>query len=243
MLRTPLSPAPLVYAHRGDRSRAPDNTLEAFSLAVEAGAHGIELDVRPTADGELIVSHDDRSPDLPPYIEMTLSEIKKRVPTVPTFIETLEFIPQHVWINAEIKNFPMEADFDPTRDKVDATIETITRYDSLERILLSSFDPIAMQRANEISPALLRSQLIRVPTELEVGIGWAVDHGAQAINPQIAYLAEDPTAVVSAVHDAGLRIVVWGVDAPDDVTTLVNAGVDAIITDDPTMARHTIDQL
>ncbi|MCL1598543.1 MAG: glycerophosphodiester phosphodiesterase, partial [Actinomycetia bacterium] len=57
MNRTPLTPTPLVYAHRGDRSRAPDNTLEAYGLAVEAGADGIELDVRRTADGVLIMSH------------------------------------------------------------------------------------------------------------------------------------------------------------------------------------------
>ena len=58
MERTPLTPAPLVYAHRGDRSRAPDNTLMAFDVAVEAKADGIELDVRRTSDGVLVITHD-----------------------------------------------------------------------------------------------------------------------------------------------------------------------------------------
>jgi len=89
MSRNPLGPAPLVYAHRGDRSRAPDNTLEAYLLAVEAGADGIELDVRRTRDGELIMSHDDRYPGFPPFVEMTLAEVRDALPQVPTFIETL----------------------------------------------------------------------------------------------------------------------------------------------------------
>ena len=55
---SPLTPRPLIYAHRGDRTRAADNTIEAFDLAVEAGADGIELDVRRTIDGVLVVSHD-----------------------------------------------------------------------------------------------------------------------------------------------------------------------------------------
>jgi glycerophosphoryl diester phosphodiesterase len=48
------------FAHRGASARAPENTLEAFRLAVEAGAGGLELDVNVTRDGEIVVIHDRR---------------------------------------------------------------------------------------------------------------------------------------------------------------------------------------
>ena len=49
----------LIWAHRGARTEAPENTLEAFALAAEQGADGIELDVHMTADEEIVVAHDD----------------------------------------------------------------------------------------------------------------------------------------------------------------------------------------
>ena len=47
-----------IYAHRGASGYAPENTLEAFELAVRQGAYGVELDVHITADGYLVVAHD-----------------------------------------------------------------------------------------------------------------------------------------------------------------------------------------
>ncbi len=242
MNRTPLNPAPLVYAHRGDRSRAPDNTLEAYGLAVEAGADGIELDVRRTADGVLIMSHDARHGDMAPFIEMTMDEVREQMPEIPTLIETLEFVPPHIWLNVEIKNDPADSYHDPTRRIVDQTIATIDEHDSLERILLSSFDVGAMQRAAELRPDLLRGQLIREPTSLEDGIAAATAQKAHAVHPNVLYFSEDPTASIGQIHSAGLAAVVWWVNTPDQVRSMVDIGVDVIITDDPTMARRVLDQ-
>ncbi|MEN8239654.1 MAG: glycerophosphodiester phosphodiesterase [Actinomycetota bacterium] len=243
MQRTPLTPTPLVYAHRGDRSRAPDNTLEAFRLAVDAGADGIEMDVRRTADGVVVMSHDDRYPGFPPLVEMTFSEIREQLPSIPTFVETLASVPPDVWLNVEIKNFPHEADFDETRDTVDLIIDTIVEHDTLDRILLSSFDPVTMQRAAQAKPDLLRAQLIRMPTEVDVGIAAALSQDAHAVNPELAHVAADPLAAVSSIHDAGLKAIVWKANTLSDVLMLFNAGVDGVITDDPAMARAAIDQL
>jgi len=243
MQRTPLSPTPLVYAHRGDRSRAPDNTLEAYRLAVEAGADGIEMDVRRTVDGVLVMSHDDRYADFPPIVEMAFSDIRQQIPSIPTFIETLAYVPPDVWLNVEIKNFPDEADFDETRDTVSLVIETIAEHDTLDRILLSSFDPVTMQRAAQISPEMLRAQLVRLPTDVDMGVAAALSQGAHAVNPELAHVATDPVAVVSSIHDAGLEAIVWKAVAPEDIAMLFNAGVDGVIVDDPAMARRVLDQL
>ena len=243
MHRTPLSPPPLVYAHRGDRSRAEDNTLEAYRLAVEAGADGIELDVRRTVDGVLVMNHDDARPGFPPIVEMTFADIREQLPSMPTLIETLASVPQNVWLNVEIKNFPTEADFDEGRSTVVQVIETIIAHDTLDRILLSSFDPVTMQRAAQVSPEMLRAQLVRLPYGLDVAIAAALSQGAHAVNPELAHFSEDPLVTISSIHDAGLKAIVWRVELPEDIAMLFNIGVDGVITDDPAMARKVIDQL
>ena len=243
MQRTPLSPTPLVYAHRGDRSRAEDNTLESYRLAVEAGTDGIELDVRRTIDDVLVMSHDDRAPGFPPIVEMTFSDIRDQIPSIPTFIETLGSVPQDVWLNVEVKNFPDQADFDETRDTVAVVIGTIADEDDLDRILLSSFDPVTMQRAAQIEPEMLRAQLIRLPYDLDGAVAAALSQNAHCVNPELAYLAEDAAAKVSEIHDAGLKVIVWRVNTPQDIAMLLSAGVDGVITDDPGRARRMIDQL
>jgi glycerophosphoryl diester phosphodiesterase len=243
MHRTPLAPPPLVYAHRGDRSRAQDNTLEAFRLAVEAGADGIEMDVRRTIDGVLVMNHDDRRPGFPPIVEMKFSDIREQIPSMPTFIETLASVPPDVWLNVEIKNFPDEADFEEARDTVSQVIDTINEHDTLDRILLSSFDPVTMERAAQICPEMLRAQLIKQPYGLDVGIAAALSQGAHAINPEFAHFSADPEATISAIHDAGLKTIVWRIDAPEDIAMLFNIGAEGVITDDPAMARRVIDQL
>jgi len=242
MNRTPLTPAPLVYAHRGDRSRAPDNTLEAYRLAVEAGTDGIELDVRRTADGVLIMSHDARYRDMPPFIEMTMAEVRAQIPHVPTLVEMLEAVPSHIWLNVEIKNDPQDDYHDPTRRIVDQTIATIDQYDSIDRILLSSFDIEAMQRAADLRPDVLRGQLVREPVSLETGIAAAVQQSANAVHPNVLYFTDNATASIGMIHTAGLAAVVWWVNTPDQVRMMLDAGVDVIITDDPGMARRIVDQ-
>lgn len=240
---TPFSPPPLIYAHRGDRSRAQDNTLESYRLAVEASADGIELDVRRTKDGVLVMNHDDRRQGFPPIVEMTLSDVRAQIPDMPTFVETLASVPQTVWLNVEIKNFPGEADFDEKRNTVRTVIDTIIEHDALDRVLLSSFDPETMRRAGEVAPDVSRAQLIRLPYDLDLGISRALSHGAAAVNPELAHLATNAAGEIARIHEAGLKVIAWRVNAPEDILMLFRAGVDGIITDDPGQARRVMDQL
>ena len=70
-----------VWAHRGASAYAPENTLEAFKLAVDIGSDGIELDVQLSKDGELVVIHDeeiDRTSNGKGFVkDYTLKELKK----------------------------------------------------------------------------------------------------------------------------------------------------------------------
>lgn len=232
-----------MYAHRGDRSRGPDNTIEAYLLAVEAEADGIELDVRRTRDGILIVSHDESHPDTGALSSLEFSTIRDLAPQVPTLREAMDSIPRSVFVNVEIKNLPHEDSFDEGRTIVDETIRELRSYDDPERILMSSFDPVSMRRVGEVAPELLRGQLVLASVPLEEGVAAAREVGVDAINPNIIHVATDTAHIMERFADANLSAVVWGVNSPEDVVLMATAGVEAIITDNPGMARTVIDQL
>lgn len=236
MERTPLTPAPLVYAHRGDRSRAPDNTFEAFDFAVDGRADGIELDVRRTADGVLVITHDPQVGSLPPVADMTFADMRQQAPAVPTLAETLEHIDRSVYLNVEIKNASHEPGFDASRTITDETIAMIEAMDTLDRILVSSFDPGVVERARIVAPGCLTGLLIASGLTIADGLSIARSLDADAIHPPMTSLAGNEQRSVAEVHDAGLAMVVWNVNTLDDVRAVAEAGVDVIITDDPAMA-------
>lgn len=240
MERTPITPAPLVYAHRGDRSRAPDNTLTAFDLAVEADADGIELDVRRTSDGVLVITHDPKVGSLPPVADMTFADLRDRAPQVPTLTEAMGHIPRSVFVNVEIKNAAHEPGFDPDRSIVDETIAIIEALDDLDRVLMSSFDPVAVERTRSVAPGVLSGLLITGAVSIAEGVDLARDVDADALHPPMTTLngAEDES--IRVAHASGIAVVVWNANHADEVRRATAAGIDVIITDDPTMANREL---
>jgi glycerophosphoryl diester phosphodiesterase len=231
-----------VYAHRGDRSKAEDNTLDAYRLAVEAGADGIELDVRCTADGVLIMAHDPAHGDLPPFCDLTFVDLRAAAPSVPTFEETLRAIPGDVFLNVEVKNTSGEPGFDPDRRTTDQSLELVKAIDDPERILLSSFDPESVARAGIVHPDVLSGLLVSAMVPMEAAIDAARTLGVAAVHPPMTSVAPSPTSIIGAIHDAGFAVVVWNANTPEQVDAIATAGVDVIITDDPGMARSVLDQ-
>lgn len=242
MAPTPLEPGLLIYAHRGDRTRAPDNTLDAYRLAVESGADGVELDVRRSKDGVLILHHDDRTPAIGVFALTESDEIRRVDPSVPTLREALDVIPSNVYVNVEIKNWPNEPGFDDERIIVDETIAEIRACDDPSRVLLSSFDPLAMARAGNAGREFLRGQLVTASVPFDVGLGFAQKFCMDAIHPELAHMRDAPVAIMQTIKDTGLHAVVWGVNTPQDVALMAEVGAAAIITDDPGMARGVINQ-
>ena len=241
MGRNPLGPAPLIYAHRGDRSRAPDNTLEAFALAEEAGSDGIELDVRATRDQVLILNHDPSVPGLPPISTMDFADLRAAAPQVPTLVEMLAAVPGNVFLNVEIKNHPFELNYDPSGALARATVEAIVEHDDPARILFSSFDPGTVGHCIDTGEDAAYGLLIDTVLPIEDGIALALDLGVGALHPAYPQLAERPDDTVALIHDAGLAVVVWNANTEAEVATSAASGCDVIITDDPTMARRVVD--
>ena len=101
----------LVIAHRGASAAFGDNTLAAFQGAVAQRADGVELDVRRTADGGLALSHDDRLADGRLVMELDLAALPAEIIDLPTALDACAPL---ALVNTEIKNWPDDADFDPS---------------------------------------------------------------------------------------------------------------------------------
>ncbi|NIS33749.1 MAG: glycerophosphodiester phosphodiesterase, partial [Actinobacteria bacterium] len=136
-----MGPRPLVIAHRGASAYAPDNSAEAIELARLQGADGVEVDVRVTSDGELVLSHDARHPNLEkPLIEATLADISSagapllRLDEVPALLGDM-------LLNLEVKNHPRDPDFDPEDRVAMRVADWIAAYGLRGRTLVSSFNP------------------------------------------------------------------------------------------------------
>ena len=158
---------------------------------------------------------------------------------MPTFAETLDAVPGHVFLNVEIKNTPGDPGFDPERLLADRAMDLVRAIDDPSRILMSSFDPesVAMTRAHH--PDIVCGLLIASLVPIESGIEAALALGAQALHPSMVGISDHPAAAIATIRDAGLASVVWNANTPEvgHVEATVSGGVDIVITDDPTMAR------
>src|ERR671912_2605714 len=163
--RTVRGEWPVNLAHRGASALAPENTLEAFRLAVEAGAGGLELDVHVTRDGEVVVIHDasvDRTTDGSGAVaEMELEEIRRldagyrfspdggrtfpyrgRGVTIPTLAEVYASFPE-ARVNADIKKAQSGAE--------EAVLRVIRSAGAEERTLIASTEHPVVRRFRRIS--------------------------------------------------------------------------------------------
>ena len=145
----------MVVAHRGASVEQPENTIEAFEAAIDAGADAVEFDVRMTADGHAIVMHDpdvSRTTDGTGLVsEMTLDEIRKL--GVPTVEEALTCLSGRAAADIEIKNLPGEPGFTPDREAaVEATLEALDAIGFTGRVIVSSFNPASIAHSRALRP-------------------------------------------------------------------------------------------
>lgn len=245
-------PRPTIFAHRGSRAHAPENTLAAFNLAVAQGAPAIELDARLTADGEIVVFHDqtlERTTNgrgkMP---EQTLAALKEldagthfssayAGEKIPTLAEVFESVAQLVFINIELKNYSSPRDQLP--DKV---ADLVKRSGVQERVMFSSFNRIALQRVSRLLPDVPRG-LLALPGMLGAPArSWMGRIGLvyQAIHPE----KRDATPrLIQKAHQRGERVHVYTVNQPQEMLQLIQYGVDGIITDDPPLAFDVLKQM
>jgi glycerophosphoryl diester phosphodiesterase len=235
-----------VFGHRGGRTRYPENTLSAFAGAMQAGVHGIELDVQRCASGELVVIHD---ADLQRttngagrVVDTSLSDLKKldagswfgaefRAEKIPTLLEVLDLVAGNILINIELKNSPV--DYPGIEDDL---AENLSHYRYPDQIIISSFDHRLLQRVSEKTDyevAVLASCLFK-----DI-VGYATDLSASWWHPAFDLLLGD---AVEEAHSGNIFVNTWTVNGAAKWQAAIALGVDAITTDDPDGLIAMLDQ-
>lgn len=234
---------PFFWAHRGASFCAPENTLAAFTYAVESGADGLELDIHLSRDGVPVVIHDEtleRTTDgHGPVAEMTLPQLQQldagswfatefAGEPIPALQEVLQVFGGQLRLNLELKDFRAGI----------AVLELLSQYPAAD-IVVSSFNYDLLQR--------LRSEDGRLPLAVLFDSGsWhravklAVDLSARSFHPAVN-LVNRP--MVAACARAGLPVHVWTVDNGAVAKSLVRAGVSGFFANDPATLRAAFGRL
>jgi len=225
---------PLVLAHRGASAAATENTMAAFSLAMELGADGVELDVRRTADGQLAVHHDAHLGDGRTIVDLTAAQLNDAHDAdgvvVPLLAEVLDAC-HGTLVNIEIKSERDEPDFDADYPVAALVAGLIADRAVLgDVVLVTSFDPAAIA-AVLATDATIRTGLLSADAEAPLeAIEAAVTGGHSAVMPHHTMI--DATFMERA-GAADLYVGTWTVNEADDMARLIDLGVHALITDVP----------
>jgi glycerophosphoryl diester phosphodiesterase len=222
------SDRPLLLGHRGASAHAPDNTLAAFELALAAGADGVELDVRRTADDHMVVFHDPVV-DGTPIVDTALVDLRRSRPDIPTLPEALTVLAGAV-VNIEIKNSPHEPDFDTDHRLAEGVLQLTADLGVAEQVLISSFNPATVDRLRRLDSEVVLGQLLAGGGDGPAEVQRASDRGVQAVHPHVA---QATSGLLAAAADHGVWVVVWTVNEPEKARSLAGAGVAGLISDDP----------
>ena len=245
-------PRPTIFAHRGSKAHAPENTLAAFKLAVSQGAPAIELDVKLSSDGEVIVFHDqmlNRTTNGSGAVgNLPLAALKEldagshfsaafKGEKIPTLSEVFETVGQHVFINVELTNYASPRDALP--DKAAALVK---KFGLQDRIMFSSFNHITLQRAHQLLPEvplglLAPPGILGVIARSWIGRRWVT---YQAIHPEVR---DTSPRLIRNAQQRGHRVHVYTVNQPQVMLRLFQAGVDGIFTDDPPLAFSVLNEI
>jgi len=232
-----MSYRPLVFAHRGASHQAPENTLAAFVLAQELGADGVELDVRRTSDGVLVVHHDPQLEEYGVLADHSFEELRTAHPEIPTFAEALDTCSE-ILVNIEMKCLPWEPDSDVEHRYVVHAVADTLRARAQDSIV-SSFDLGAVNACHAYAPEMTTGWLTS-GIDVSEGAAKVSGCGHKWLNPdRISALRISPEEI-EELHDRGVRLNVWTVDEPDEIRALATLGVDAIVTNEPDVALDVL---
>lgn len=230
--------APLVLAHRGASAAAPENTLVAFGLARELGADGVELDVRRSRDGALVLAHDAELSGAGVICEHDLVALRDAEPALAVLAEALDEC-AGLLVNIEIKNWPEDPDFDPDERIVTAVVELLADRGGHDRVLVSSFHLPTVDRLRAIAPGVPTAWLT-FDTPVADAVSTVAGHGHDAWHPWYGLILEDAAEAVAAAHARGLQVNTWTVDHEAHLAALAAAGCDALVTNVPDVARRVL---
>ncbi len=250
-MRPPSYPSipgrPLVLGHRGASAEAPENTLAAFRRALDLGADGFELDVWRCGSGEAVVIHDADAArtggQAMPVKDSPLPRLRKldvgrwrgkgfAGERIPTLSEVLLEFPGAV-VNVEMKSGTV-----PDLGLAVEVVRTLRQHRAEPRVVVSSFSASLLGAFRSLAPDVATGFLVAPGA-----IAWARATAAvRALRPSAIHLARELATPqrVGAWARAGLNVLVWTVDDPDEVERLARMGVAALVSNRPGVAREAV---
>jgi len=242
---------PLLFAHRGAPSEHAENTLPAFAAALDQGADVLELDVRMSVDGHVIVSHDgtgQRVYGVPEAISQTnFSTIKRwrckregglhyEPATLAEVLEAFPRVPLNVDVKQELPSMLL------------SLFDVIMGHAAEDRVLLTSFSArtlIMIRRLGYRGPVGMSQ---RHAALFVLGPRWLCRYakrGASRLQLPTRYAGLDLATrlCIEKAHRHGLPVDYWVVNDPGEAERLLDLGADGIVTDEPKLlsevfARH-----
>ena len=230
-----------VVAHRGASGHAPENTLAAFRRAVELGAQFIETDLQITRDARVVAIHDltlDRTTDgQGPVYQQTLKEIRAldagkwfasnpresfTGERIPTLKEIFQFA-----VERDV-NFYLELKSGANWGVEHAVVAALREFNAIARVVILSFDTFTLDSVYQLDETIMTGFLCEIPSNDLVER--SVQVGARQLAPRGDLVTP---ALVKKAHNAGLQVVTWTINEPEQMRRLIEAEVDGIMTDYP----------
>lgn len=238
---------PVLIAHRGVSSLAPENTMAAFVKCLDFDVQWFEFDVGMLADGTVAVMHDDtvdRTTNGSGKLQdMAFSELRRldagawfgpqyRLERVPELVSVIELL-NSTKLNAVLEIKPYAQDPESRHSLVSAVAFSLEQLKVDEKMMICSFSPQILQLCKELIPQYRRALLadsaaiqhrfddiVKIATELECA----------AVHPEYKHLN---AAQVEALHTNGFAVNAWTVDHPEEAESLASMAVDGLITNRP----------
>jgi glycerophosphoryl diester phosphodiesterase len=255
-------PGPYLVAHRGGGGLAPENTLAAFDGAARLGADVLELDVRLTADGAVVVFHDATTERVTgtggTVASRRLAELREldagwsfspdggrtfpfreRGLAVPTLAEVLDRYPA-LLVNVEAK--------DPSPALAGALVRVVRGRGRVDSVCLGASDDAQGERLRSLLPEACHF----LPEQAAICHVLAAHAGGAATGcpdgwdvADLPLRTEDGIAIVDEAtvrwfHGRGMAVHVWTVDEEADMRILLDLGVDGIMSDRPDVLKRVL---
>jgi glycerophosphoryl diester phosphodiesterase len=238
---------PIIIGHRGAAGEAPENTLASFQLALEQGAEAVELDVHETADGELVVCHDDtidRTTNGSGAIHrLTVEELQRydagmwfhesyAGERVPTLEQVFQLLPKHIMINVEVK-----CSYSPRLAK--RLVELLEQYGRLQQDVISSFSHKVLHQLKQDEPRLKVGLLYTADLVRHRSLAETAGFEVYSLHPY--HLLCQPEDVAD-LTEHGLCTYPYTANKEEHLHRLIQAGVTGIITDFPGRLKKLLEQ-
>jgi glycerophosphoryl diester phosphodiesterase len=205
-----------------------ENTVAAFEAALAAGVDGVELDVRATSDGALVVHHDPDCEDRA-ILESRVADLPAHVASLAAALEACGDLE----VNVELKMDAYGQNDARRGPFIESVLAQVEALGAARRVTYSSFDASACAALAALQHVSAVGLLLDWHDDVEGAVEGALAMGCRALHPYVATVSERALGVA---HEAGLAVNVWTPSTREDLTRMFHWGLDAVITDDPVLA-------